>query len=141
MRPQASGKVEEAGLISELGAWVLIRACHDLTALGTPRGSPDLWLNVNASGRQLVDGSLVPAVASVLEATGLAPARLTIELTESALLADMAAAIRSARRLQELGVGIALDDFGTGASSLSLLKQIPGIVAISPGAFAHTALR
>ncbi|MGD1034911.1 MAG: EAL domain-containing protein [Candidatus Dormibacteria bacterium] len=120
---------EETRLISRLGAWVLGRACDDLSTL-EGAGMASLQVSVNASARQLVDGSLVPAVERALAASGLTPERLVIELTETALLSDAKAASRTVRSLQELGVGIALDDFGTGFSSLSLVKQFPEMSVI-----------
>ena len=121
---------EETGLISRLGAQVLARASRDIAAIGADESMPRLRLSVNASVRQLVDGTLVPAVIRALEEGGLGPGRLIIEMTEGALLADTQRAVQTVDRLQELGVGIALDDFGTGFSSLSFVKKFPYIETI-----------
>jgi len=117
---------EETGKIVELGAWVLAEACSQVARWRTGRvGAESLSLNVNVSTRQVRRGVLVEDVRAALVASGLDPAALTLELTESvlarrqdelrAVLADVAA----------LGVRLALDDFGTGYSSLSLLQDLP----------------
>jgi EAL domain-containing protein (putative c-di-GMP-specific phosphodiesterase class I) len=106
-----------------MGLAVLREACHQVRAWQALR--PGLEVNVNLSVRQLQDPGLVGEVAGCLEGTGLDPACLTLEITESVLLADDAAAARTLAQLKELGVGIALDDFGTGYSSLSHLEHFP----------------
>ncbi|RZS87327.1 diguanylate cyclase (GGDEF)-like protein [Motilibacter rhizosphaerae] len=110
---------EEAGLVHELGRWALRRACADLVAL------PGLTVSVNVSARQLHHDSFARSVEQALSSSGIAPERLVIELTESAVVEDPAAAQAVLGRLRRLGVGIALDDFGTGYSSLSYLLHLP----------------
>ena len=113
---------EETGLISGLGSWVLHRACADGAWLdGKGRHVPSIA--VNASARQLTDGSLVPAVEKALSASGWDPRRLTVEVTESALIIDPTAAMRTLRSLHHLHVQLALDDFGTGFSAMGYLKR------------------
>lgn len=110
---------EELGLIAEIGQWVLAQAAAEACAW------PDAThLAVNVSPRQL-DAGLVDRVAAVLAETGLPPARLELEVTESALLADEERTRVLLMRLRDLGVGLALDDFGTGFSSLSALHRYP----------------
>jgi diguanylate cyclase (GGDEF)-like protein len=111
---------EELGLVSRIGAAVLRQACED--ALGWPEY---LHVAVNVSPIQLLDPRLSLHVAQVLEETGLAPGRLELEITETALLRNDQLALRTLEELQSLGVRIALDDFGTGYSSLSYLHRFP----------------
>jgi diguanylate cyclase (GGDEF)-like protein len=113
---------EELGLIVPLGTWVLEEACRE--AAGWPDGEQGpLTLSVNLSARQLSEPDLVDTVATALAASGLAPERLTLEITESALAEDDA--VRRLQELKRLGVALAVDDFGTGYSSLSRLHQLP----------------
>ena len=109
---------EECGLITEIGRWVLDEACWRLAE------QPGLRLAVNVSRLQLHNG-LVADVASSLRASGAAADQLCIELTESAVSPDPAAARAALVALADLGVRISLDDFGTGYSSLSQLQHLP----------------
>lgn len=111
---------EQSGLIDRLGDFVLNRACHD--AAGWEDGAR---VAVNVSASQLGKGTLAPAVLSALVSSGLAPDRLEIEVTETALLNDEADTIGDLRRLRDMGVRVALDDFGTGYSSLAHLRAFP----------------
>ncbi|MCU1488486.1 MAG: hypothetical protein JWN67_5232 [Actinomycetia bacterium] len=111
---------EGSGIIVDIGQEILARACAD--AVSWP-GS--IGISVNLSARQLQHDGLVDDVAEVLDATGLAPSRLTLEITESVLVADPTAASRVLGALKLLGVSLALDDFGTGYSSLSYLNRFP----------------
>ena len=110
---------EAAGLITELGAWVLRTAC---TRAASWAG---LTLAVNLSPEQVRQSGLVELVQTTLAETGLPPHRLELEITEGILLRDTAATVAKLTRLRALGVGIALDDFGTGYSSLSYLRRFP----------------
>jgi diguanylate cyclase (GGDEF)-like protein len=114
---------EETGLIADLGAWVLREACRSgrrwLDA-GTP-----CRVAVNVAAPQLVDGRLLGELRAALADTGLPPALLTVELTESMLTAPGADGFAVLAELEALGVAIALDDFGTGWSSLAYLKRMP----------------
>ncbi|MBI1405363.1 MAG: EAL domain-containing protein [Caulobacter sp.] len=111
---------EESGLIGPLGEWVLRRACADAAAWDKP-----LRIAVNLSPLQLNNPALPTLVHEVLIQTGLSPARLELEITESALFKDYQRALDNLRRLKALGVRIAMDDFGTGFSSLSTLQSFP----------------
>jgi EAL domain-containing protein (putative c-di-GMP-specific phosphodiesterase class I) len=82
-------------------------------------------VNVNISARQLQEPGLVQDVAEALRESGLAPHHLVLEITESALMHDAAAAVGWLNELKKLGVQLAIDDFGTGYSSLSYLRQFP----------------
>jgi diguanylate cyclase (GGDEF)-like protein len=115
---------EETGLISGIGSHVLARACADAVSWPRPDGR-QLRVSVNLSASQLRDESVVDEVASVLAATGLDPAALTLEITETLLMEDPDRAAEVIRQLKSLGVKIALDDFGTGFSSLSYLSRFP----------------
>jgi diguanylate cyclase (GGDEF)-like protein/PAS domain S-box-containing protein len=119
---------EDAGLVATLGRWALGEGCRQLAAwLGAWEvdAAAGVRVNVNVSGRQLGDGRLVDDVAGALAAAGLAPDRLTLEVTETAVMGDAARALESLRALQALGVSIAVDDFGTGYSSLAYLQRLP----------------
>ncbi len=110
---------ERSGLIIELGAWVLRRACLDGEAW------PNLSVSVNVSSLQFRRVDFVDVVERTLEETGFDPSRLELELTESVLLGNVDTAEAAMRRLQALGVKVALDDFGTGYSSLLYLRRFP----------------
>ena len=113
--------VEESGLVTSLGRWVLEQACDAL--VGWPGGSPPRFA-VNISPRQFSMAGFVDGVADVMRASGVRPQDLEMEVTESALLVDDAVA-QVLRDLAELGIRLAVDDFGTGYSSLNHLKFFP----------------
>jgi diguanylate cyclase (GGDEF)-like protein len=115
---------EESGLISEIGRWVLTRACtdrHDLSRAG--HGEVDIAVNVSAY--QLREPDFADTVRAVLVDTQTDPRWLTLELTEGVLIRDSEGALAILHALKQLDVMIALDDFGTGYSSLSYLKHFP----------------
>ncbi|HSP38273.1 MAG TPA: EAL domain-containing protein [Frankiaceae bacterium] len=116
---------EESGAIVALGRWVLAEACN--TVVGWHARHPDLSrlsVAVNLSARELVEPDLLGTIRTALASSGLAPALLTLEVTESMLLADFGAAADTLRELRTWGVKIAIDDFGTGYSSLSYLEHL-----------------
>ncbi|HEX7328630.1 MAG TPA: EAL domain-containing protein [Casimicrobiaceae bacterium] len=115
---------ERAGLIGRLGEWVLRRACRDLTELSA-MGFPGLGLSVNVSHSQLSDAGLVTTVRRILDEHGLAPQRLELELTETAIARNLDQAVTLMQEVAASGIGISIDDFGTGYSSLSQLKRFP----------------
>ncbi|MBI5910497.1 MAG: EAL domain-containing protein [Betaproteobacteria bacterium] len=115
---------EETGLIVPIGAWVLKAACERNRAWQR-QGMPPLRVAVNLSARQFVQANLVSDVARVLDASGLAPAWLELEITESMVMGDPERAIQTLRQLKSMGVALAIDDFGTGYSSLGYLKRFP----------------
>lgn len=115
---------EACGLIVRLGRWVLLEACR--TAMQWPqRDGHAPMLRVNVSARQFEQAGLVADVSAALDASGLPPERLCLELTETLVLRDPESAARTLARLRGLGVRIALDDFGSGYCSLSYLKHLP----------------
>ena len=111
---------EEIGLIVPLGEWALRRACQD--AVTWPG---NMKVAVNVSVIQFGSGTLVGDVAAALRESGLDPARLELEITETVMLNDTEATLVILYQLRDLGVGIAMDDFGTGYSSLSYLRRFP----------------
>lgn len=111
---------ESSGMIGALTIAVLREACR--TARGLP-GHPSLAVNV--SPQQIEDEWLAPSILAVLKETGFPPQRLEVELTEHALVADLASAKRVISSLKAVGIKIALDDFGTGYSSLCYLSELP----------------
>jgi diguanylate cyclase (GGDEF)-like protein/PAS domain S-box-containing protein len=115
------GLAEETGLIVDIGDWVLHRAATDVASWGMP----ELECAVNLSPRQLASPDVVERVTRALERTGLAPHRLTVEITETAVLEDVEEAVRVLERLKQLGLQVAVDDFGTGYASLGYLKRLP----------------
>ena len=117
---------EETGLILPLGRFVISEACRQMRAWQREMpGAAGLSISVNVSCRQFVKDGLVEHVARVLAETGLSPACLKLEITESVLMHDAQHTARELTRLKALGVKIAIDDFGTGYSSLSYLRQLP----------------
>ena len=115
--------LEETGLILGVGRWVLHQACAQ--AVAWQRQGRRLSMSVNVSMRQLETDTLLTDVADALRASGLDPADLVIEVTETVLMRDTDATVRRLRLLKGLGVRVAIDDFGTGYSSLAYLKQFP----------------
>ena len=115
---------EETGLIVPIGAWVLRTACRQ-NRRWQRAGLGPLRIAVNLSARQFAEPDLVDTVANVLRETGLPPASLEIELTESMMMADADAAIHTMECLKRMGVKLSIDDFGTGYSSLQYLKRLP----------------
>jgi diguanylate cyclase (GGDEF)-like protein len=111
---------EETGLIVPIGEWVLREACHQ--ASGWPA---NVSVAVNVSPRQFAATGIASTVLSALSASGLAPHRLELEITESIFIADVEQTLATLHSLRNLGVKIALDDFGTGYSSLSYLRSFP----------------
>ena len=116
---------EDTGLIAGVGRWVLRAACAQLAAWAAEPGLADVGVGVNVSGRQIDDPGFVADVAAVLAETGLAPARLTLEITESVIMREPDATLERLHALKALGVRLAIDDFGTGYSSLSYLQRFP----------------
>jgi len=114
---------EEIGLIGLLGDWVLRTACRTAAAWPAPRAGKPYQVAVNVSPVQLRERrALVASIADALANSGLAPERLEIEITESALIGD---ALDTLQGIKALGVSLSLDDFGTGYSSLSQLANYP----------------
>ena len=116
---------EDTGLIVPIGKWVLRQACEQAVRWNQERPGRPLSMAVNLSARQLAEPDLVALVADILAETGLDPALLYLEITESTLMADTAAAARALAAIKDLGVHLSIDDFGTGYSSLSYLKRFP----------------
>ena len=117
---------EETGAIVPLGEWVLGEACRQTSAWRAGHaGARDLSVSVNLSTRQLLEVDLVTQVRDTLEASGLEPSALTLELTEGSLMQDVDETVVKLRQLKELGVRLAIDDFGTGSSSLGYLQRFP----------------
>jgi EAL domain-containing protein (putative c-di-GMP-specific phosphodiesterase class I) len=115
---------EETGLIVNLGGWVLEQAVSSLQVWDRTTKDP-LGVSVNLSARQLTSTSLVDETVAAIERAGADPARVTFEVTESALVDLEGEAVGNLSRLRALGCSVALDDFGTGWSSLSYLQRLP----------------
>ncbi|MCU0269692.1 MAG: PAS domain S-box protein [Acidimicrobiales bacterium] len=116
---------EDTGLIVGLGLWVLSSACCEAQRWHDELGDEAPRVHVNLSARQLAASNLPRLVEGVLEATGLEPGRLCLEITESVLMEDAASTIDTLWRLKRIGLTLAIDDFGTGYSSLSYLRRFP----------------
>ena len=115
---------ERTGLISEIDTWVMRQACMQMVQWQA-QGQVLDFVAVNVSSRLFGRPDLFQQVAQVLQQTGLDPAFLEIEVTESAVMDDPDAALEQMHRLRELGLRLAIDDFGTGYSSLLRLKRLP----------------
>ncbi|WP_165789445.1 EAL domain-containing protein [Billgrantia endophytica] len=115
---------EETGLIVPLGEWVIRQACLFSRQLEATLGHP-IKIAVNLSARQFWQSDLAERLAGILQQTGLAPARLEIEITESMIMHQVDQAILTMCQINALGVSLVIDDFGTGFSSLNHLKRFP----------------
>ncbi|MDH3326551.1 MAG: EAL domain-containing protein [Gammaproteobacteria bacterium] len=115
---------EEIGLISEIGQWVMKRACADMTLMQKDRKEA-LRLSINLSAHQFMDDNLVQKIANVLNETGFPPENLELEITESLFMEDVDNVAETLNILSGQGIRVSMDDFGTGYSSLSYLKRFP----------------
>ena len=111
---------EETGLILPIGEWVVREACHHASLW-----DDDLAVAVNISPKQFGSPELIGKILNAIAASGIAPQRLELEITESIFIANVEKTMAILHRLRDLGVRIALDDFGTGYSSLSYLRSFP----------------
>ncbi|AOE62304.1 EAL domain-containing protein [Pseudomonas corrugata] len=116
--------LEELGLVVDVGDWVIDEACRQLKTWHQAKVRVPK-VSVNISARQFSDGQLGTRIANILRSTGLSPACLELELTESILMREVSEAMQILAGLKNLGLSIAVDDFGTGYSSLNYLKQFP----------------
>ena len=116
---------EDSELILPIGHWVLRTACQQLAAWRDNPLFQHLLLSVNVSARQFLQPSFVAEVAAVIQETGIAPASLKLELTESLVLENVESTILKRTELKALGVQFSVDDFGTGHSSLAYLTRLP----------------
>ena len=114
---------EESGLVVEIGSWVLEEACRQIR-LWNARGL-GVKVAVNVSARQLEAMDLADHIADLTARHGISPKSLELELTESAVMANVESVIDVFTRLREMGVSLAIDDFGTGYSSLAYLRRLP----------------
>lgn len=114
---------ESCGLVAPIGEWVMREACRQQMswqATGLP-----LSVSVNVSALQFRRAGFVSTIRALLDASGIDPRRLVIELTETAVMENLAEAVEILEEVRALGVRVALDDFGTGYSSLSMLSTLP----------------
>jgi diguanylate cyclase (GGDEF)-like protein/PAS domain S-box-containing protein len=116
---------EDSGLIIDVGHVVLREACRAAARWAHVGHRGTFHVAVNLSARQLTRGDVVDVVRQALADSGAAPESLMLEVTESAVMSDVAAAVRALQELRDLGLSVAIDDFGTGYSSLTYLKQFP----------------
>lgn len=114
---------EESGLIVQLGSWVLEKACMQLVEWHKTI-SPELCVNVNVSGKQMIQPHWVQNVEAMLLLTGVNPRRLRMEVTESSIIAKQQIQ-EDLQNIRDMGIKVQIDDFGTGYSSLSRLHQLP----------------
>jgi EAL domain-containing protein (putative c-di-GMP-specific phosphodiesterase class I) len=117
------GVAERTGQIGAIGRLVLQQACTQAVRWA-PADGP-FTMSVNVAAAQLLDEGFADTVVAVLSETGLPPARLCLEVTESAVIRRVGSGAENLHRLRAIGVNVAVDDFGTGYSSLSYLKNLP----------------
>jgi diguanylate cyclase (GGDEF)-like protein len=127
---------EETGLIVEIGRWVLLEGCRRAVEIQAEAGEP-LTMAVNLSVKQLQHAGIVDDVRAALAASGLDPARLTLEVTESVMMTDPETVVERLHELKALGPRLAMDDFGTGYSSLSHLSRLPVDILKMDRSFLH----
>ncbi|HEY0905878.1 MAG TPA: EAL domain-containing protein, partial [Methylophilus sp.] len=116
---------ESSGQIVDIGRWVMSEACQQLLRWSQRAMFRDLVLSVNVSPKQYLQPNFVAEVKSLVEKTGINPAKLKLELTESMLVDNVEDIIHKMTALKQIGIHFSLDDFGTGYSSLSYLKRLP----------------
>ncbi len=117
---------EESGSILELGTWILAESCRQMAGWSREGGPiASTSLSINLSPVQIYQPDFIDRVLTVLDESGLDPARIVLEVTETAIFRDMEATIQKLAKLRERRIRIAVDDFGTGYSSLSYLRRFP----------------
>lgn len=119
------GIAEHTNLSGELGRWVLNCACAQLAVWQRRYGVTDLRMGINVSAADLITVGLVADVASALRRSGVHARNISLEITETAVVADLRSARETLQELTDLGVHLAIDDFGTGYSSFAQLKTLP----------------
>ena len=119
------GLAEDTGIIVQLGRKMLMQACREAVAWGRQLTTTHPTICVNLSSREFREPDLITTIADTLAISGLPPAQLIIEITESLLMDDVDNSVERLLALKHLGIGIALDDFGTGYSSLAYLHRFP----------------
>lgn len=112
---------EDSGLIVPVGTWALQRACSQISAW--QKAGIALVVSVNISARHFIHPEFLDTLAMVLRQTGIDPALLDVEITETALMSDAEAVLKVVREMQAMGIHLTIDDFGTGYSSFSYLKR------------------
>ncbi len=132
---------EDTGMIVAIGHYVLREATAQVASWNASRGATPLYVSVNVSARQVMDGTVIGHVREALRRSGLPGGLLTLELTESVFVHDLEAAAETMAELKALGVRLAIDDFGTGYSSLSYLARLPVDVLKVDKAFVATILK
>jgi len=117
---------EQSGLIIPISVWVLKTACLEVASWEqTHRADPPLYVSINISSRHFSHAGFIGHVQDALEESAVDPERITIELTETLAMSDVAATEQTMSQLRDLGVKLSIDDFGTGYSSLSYLRRFP----------------
>lgn len=122
------GLAETTGLILPLGRWMTeeaLRVLQIFNSMSCPPGKTALFMSINLSARQLLEPGELDAMIAIVQNSGIPPAQIKFEITESMMMENMDEAIRAMHRLKETGVLLAIDDFGTGYSSLSYLERMP----------------
>ncbi len=115
---------EETGLIVPIGQWVLQQGCRDFMRLRQEGYSLD-HVSINLSNVQLRNDDMMASLRRAIDASGIDPARLELEITESYIASDVNHAVLLLQSFRDMGIGLAIDDFGTGYSSMSYLKKLP----------------
>ena len=116
---------ERSGLVNQLGAWAFREAIDRCVRLNASRGALPVTMSVNVSARQLGDPRLAEMIGELLSQSGLDPALLTLEITETGLITDSPSAHRNLELLHSHGVRLSIDDFGTGHAGFAYLKDFP----------------
>jgi diguanylate cyclase (GGDEF)-like protein/PAS domain S-box-containing protein len=117
---------EDTGVLVSIGHWLVVQACRQLREWEVnDRSGQPMNVTVNVSARQFADARLVNDIQAALQETGIDPARLQLEMTESVASADPKLTITVLSHLKHMGIGVVLDDFGTGSTSLRGLTQFP----------------
>ncbi|MFW5686037.1 MAG: putative bifunctional diguanylate cyclase/phosphodiesterase [Spirochaetota bacterium] len=112
----------ESGLMVSLGRWVLLEACDQVKRWSKTR---DFFVTVNMTAGEFLDSHMLASVRHAVQRSGIRPAQLKLEITESESMADPHEASRRIRALQKAGIDVLIDDFGTGQSSLAYLRDLP----------------